>query len=98
MLRLKEEKTSTMKAKINKNSDGSSESRTITSNKHKCSNEMRAYKRRNRNCDFLNFVTIIFAMCLFVNVQLSSGLIEIQNEKEKHGKRKNKTSFLFLFE
>lgn len=38
------------------------------------------------NCDFFNFATILFAMFMIVNVQLSSGLIELQTEKEKHGK------------
>lgn len=51
------------------------------------------------NCDFFNFVTILFAMFAIVNVQFSSGLIEMQNEKEKHGKFiLTSTYFLFVVE
>lgn len=41
-----------------------------------------------RNCaHFFNFIaTILFATIMIVNVRHSCGLIEIQTEKEKHGK------------
>lgn len=41
--------------------------------------------RSNKKCDFFNFATILFAIFMIVNVQFSFAIIEIQNEKEKHG-------------
>lgn len=47
------------------------------------------------NCDFFNFATILFAMFMIFNVQLSSGLIEIQTEKEKHGKSQSHSNIQY---
>lgn len=41
---------------------------------------------RNRSHYFNLIATILFATIMIVNVHHSCGLIEIQTEKEKHGK------------
>lgn len=56
----------------------------------------RAPSTAGNNCDFFNLATILFTMFMIVNVQLSSGLIELQTEKEKHGKCRTIRTFAYF--
>lgn len=76
-----------MKSQYGKNVAGSNGSSRITAaitNNNNAHGKAIAF----RNCaHFFNLIaTILFATIMIVNVRHSCGLIEIQTEKEKHGK------------
>lgn len=73
---------------VTQNVNGSCARKNINNNNnnHHNHNNNNSYSLcNNKKCDFFNFCTILFTIFMIFNVQFTSALIEIQNEKEKHG-------------